>query len=169
MKKILCICMLVLVFSTGCKAKTDGNSDKQQSEQSKSEFKYEINGVALVPGESVADAIGALGEPAEYNEAASCYYEGMDKQYGYEGFEIRTYPKGDDDIIQDVCVTGSEYKTPEGIGIGSALSDVLAQYGEEYNLVGKMYKYYADDVHYKYFFVMDDVVKYFGYAVDAAN
>lgn len=169
MKKILCVCILMLVFATGCASKTDSDSGKQQSETDKSEFRYEINGVAVIPGESVADAVGSFGEPIKYNEAASCYYEGMDKQYGYDGFEIRTYPDGDDDIIQDICITGEEYKTLEGVGIGSSLADVLKQYGEGYTLVGKMYKYYVDDVRYKYFFIMDDAVKYFGYAIDAMN
>lgn len=169
MKKLLFVCMLILVCATGCASKGNNSEDTTTQGDNKTKFSYIINGVEVVPGDNAADTIKALGEPASYNEAASCYFEGMDKQYTYDGFEIRTYPSGSDDIIQDICVTGGTFETPEGIKIGSELSQVTSQYGTDYTLVGKMYKYYTDDTHYTYFFMMDDAVKYFGYAIEASN
>ncbi len=55
------------------------------------------------------------------------------------------------------------------ITVGSSLDDVLSAYGDKYTLVGKMYKYYYDEVKYTYFFIMDDAVKYFGYGIDVKN
>lgn len=49
------------------------------------------------------------------------------------------------------------------------MDDVTAAYGNDYKLTGKMYKYYQSDTGYIYFFIMNDVVKYFGYAIDASN
>jgi hypothetical protein len=93
----------------------------------------------------------------------------MDKVYTYTGYEVRTYPDGDKDIIQDICLSSKDFSTDKGITAGSSLDDVTAAYGNDYKLTGKMYKYYQSDTGYIYFFIMNDVVKYFGYAIDASN
>lgn len=168
MRKIicaLCICIVMLCL-TGC-----GGGSSSSSGNSSSGFKAVVNGsLEIEPGKSVASVIETLGEPDRYNEAASCYYDGMDKVYNYGSFEIRTYPNGDDDMVQDVCIMEAGDKAVgTDISVGSSLDDVIAAYGKDYTLVGKMYKYYYDDVRYTYFFVMDDAVKYFGYAIDVKN
>ena len=45
----------------------------------------------------------------------------------------------------------------------------LKQVCEPYELNGKMYRYDMGDNQYIYFFVMNDAVKYFGYAEDVQN
>lgn len=120
--------------------------------------------VTLVPGERFDPA--ALGETAAYMEAASCYYEGLDKVFTYEGYEVTTYPAKDGDYIQDINISADNIKTPEGIGVGSTLAQVEAAYGTDYRVSGKMYRYDVDDSKYMYFFLMNDVVKYYGYATE---
>lgn len=169
MKRILTVLCLCLVFLGGCGKNAQNGTDNSQTENGGSSFAFSIDGVAIEPGEDFAGAYAKLGEPDNYTEAASCYYDGMDKVYTYDGFEVRTYPDGDKDIIQDLCLSSDEYSTDKGITVGSSLEDVTSAYGEDYSLIGKMYKYYEDETRYIYFFVMDDAVKYFGYAIDAAN
>jgi hypothetical protein len=93
----------------------------------------------------------------------------MDKVYTYEGYEIKTYPVGDKDYVQDICMSTDDFATPEGVTIGSTLDDVVKAYGEDYELIGKMYKYYFTEDTYMYFFIMNEGVKYFGYAIEASN
>ena len=163
----LCIC-LTIVFLAGCAGKKS-NTEPSKAADENSGFSYTVNGVRLVPGDDFADAYKELGEPDNYTEAASCYFDGMDKVYTYTGYEVRTYPDGDKDIIQDICLSSKDFSTDKGITAGSSLDDVTAAYGNDYKLTGKMYKYYQSDTGYIYFFIMNDVVKYFGYAIDASN
>ena len=99
-------------------------------------------------------------------EAASCYFEGLDKVFTYDGYEITTYPKTDGDYIQDVNVSSETIKTDKGVGVGSTLEDIEAAYGKDYTVSGKMYEYYQDDTKYIYFFILNDVVQYYGYGMD---
>ena len=157
MKKFIaaaCIAMLCLV---GC-TKQDGQT---------TENAYVVSGVTLVPGINFTQIKDSLPEPVKYQEAASCYFDGLDKVFTYDTYEVRTYPvSGSEDNIQDICVTGGDVKTDKGIGIGSTLSEVLKAYGDDYTLTGKMYRYYYDGAKYVYFFILDDAVKYYGYAMD---
>lgn len=169
-KRLIAICMclcLGMAFITGCSGKKDDTQPTKEVQNNS--FSYTINDVKLVPGEDFSDAYKKLGEPDNYTEAASCYFDGMDKVYTYSGYEVRTYPDGDKDIIQDICLSTKDFATDKGITVGSALKDVTDAYGNDYKLTGKMYKYYVSEDEYVYFFIMDDAVKYFGYAVDATN
>ena len=171
MKIILCVLVILTVMLTGCKKSGSDIENPTTGTQSANEaFQYVIGDASLIPGTDFADAYAVLGEPVSYTEAASCYFDGMDKIYTYDGFEVRTYPvEGDRDFVLDVCMSSDEFKTDKGITVGSALEDIISAYGEDYELVGKMYRYYSEPGKYMYFFVMNDVVKYFGYAVDAVN
>lgn len=176
MKRYLSIFLLVIMCLAGCKANsstenttTAQNNTSSDDAETKDTAAYVVEGVSIVPGKDFADANAALGEPAQYVEAASCYFDGMDKVFTYNGFEITTYPVGDKDYVQDICMSSDEYKTEEGITIGSTLDEVIQAYGDDYELTGKMYRYFYTDNTYMYFFIMDDGVKYFGYAINPEN
>ena len=170
MRKVLVMIMMSTLLLAGCGTTTTTKDDKETTTaQDKSGFSYTVNGVTIPVGKDFSGALLKLGEPDEYNEAASCYFDGMDKQYYYDGFEIKTYPVGDKDYVQDICISKDSYSTPEGVTVGSTLDDVLKAYGDGYSQTGKMYNYYVSENEYMYFFIMNDVVKYFGYAVNATN
>lgn len=164
MKRIICALCVMIVCLTGCGG--EGSSGNK-----KDGFKAVVNGnIEIEPGKSAKGVIDALGEPDRYDEAASCYFDGMDKVFNYGSFEIRTYPDGEDDMVLDVCIMEpGDQAVGSGVAVGSSLDDVLSAYGKDYTLIGKMYKYYYDDVRYTYFFIMDDAVKYFGYGIDVKN
>ena len=166
MKKVIgALLALLLLCLTGC-----GGNTENTAVDEKNGFSYTVGNVEIVPGTDFSSALTALGEPVSYTEAASCYYDGMDKVYTYDGFEIRTYPVGEKDYVLDLCISSADYKAEGNVGVGSALSDVLAVYGEGYILSGSsMYQYYETEDAYTYFFILNDSVKYFGYAVKAEN
>ena len=161
MKKVLCVLALTMLIFTACGKSGNNSGNKGLS--------YAVGNAVIYPGEDFSEAYGILGEPDKYTEGASCYFDGMDKVFTYEGFEVRTYPVGDKDYVQDLCFSSDKYKTDKGVTVGSALEDVIEAYGEGYELNGKMYRYDMGDNQYIYFFVMNDVVKYFGYAEDVQN
>lgn len=148
--------MLMAVFTlAACGKKDDGGS-----------FGFNNGSVLLTPGEKFAADNEGMPETLEYMEAASCYFEGLDKVFTYDGYEITTYPKADGDYIQDVNVSSETIRTDKGVGVGSTLEDIEAAYGKDYTVSGKMYEYYQDDTKYIYFFILNDVVQYYGYGMD---
>ncbi|MDE7221264.1 MAG: hypothetical protein K2O45_16880 [Oscillospiraceae bacterium] len=115
--------------------------------QTKAESKYVLayQGCALPANADFAPLLAYLGDPANYFEAESCAFEGLDKTYTYDGVEIVTYPDGDVDRISSVRILTNAVSTPEGITIGSTPEDVTAAYGEEYDAIGQQYTYEDGD------------------------
>lgn len=71
-----------------------------------------------------------LGEPASYFEAASCAFDGLDKIYTYNSYEIDTYPSQDRDLVSAVILKDDSVTTAEGICIGDSLEKLLETYGD---------------------------------------
>lgn len=165
MKKFAAILIVAAVLLMGCGKETPGNKETEEDVK----VAYSINNILVVPGTEFDLIKESFGEPVKYTEAASCYFDGMDKMFTYEGFEIRTYPKDGKDYIQDLCLSSDTFKAEGNITVGSSLEEVQAVYGNEFKQTGSMYKYVKEDNKYIYFFVLNGTVKYFGYAVDASN
>ena len=144
----------VLVVS-GCAKKDNGTA-----------FGYNNGELTFTPGEKFDAQSDSLAETTAYMEAASCYYDGLDKVFTYEGYEVTTFPKEDGDYIQDINISSESIRTDKEIGVGSTLADVEEAYGKDYTISGKMYKYYQDNTKYMYFFILNDVVQYYGYGMD---
>jgi hypothetical protein len=113
---------------------TDPSSDTAGSESTAAPaefagFALTVQDVRLLPGVTVGvDTL--LGTPLETLEAPSCIHEGNDTVFLYEGLEIVTSPSDNGNYVVSATVTSETLKTEEGIGIGSALADVTAVYGE---------------------------------------
>lgn len=129
-------------------------------------FGYNNGAAWLTPGERFDAQAEGMSETLEYMEAASCYFDGLDKVFTYEGYAVTTYPKTDGDYIQNIDISSETIKTDKGIGVGSTLSEVEKAYGKDYTVSGRMYEYYQDDTKYMYFFILNDVVQYYGYGMD---
>ena len=72
----------------------------------------------------------ALGAPLDMLAAPSCAFKGEDKEFQYDGISVYTNPLGDQDVWYEAYITGGDWTTPRGIGIGASREDVLAAYGE---------------------------------------
>lgn len=71
----------------------------------------------------------ALGNANSVQQAPSCHYSGMDNIYYYSGFTIYTYLKDSQEIIYDIEVTSSSYKTTKGVKVGDSVDTVKQTYG----------------------------------------
>ncbi|MCR4588708.1 MAG: hypothetical protein K5682_09905 [Lachnospiraceae bacterium] len=89
----------------------------------------------------------ALGEPSSYFEAASCAFQGLDKIYTYDHFEVDTYPSGDQDLVSSVVLLDDLVTTSEGLYIGQTKADMEALYGTEYEDKGGSCVYTLDGMH----------------------
>lgn len=95
----------------------------------------------------MADVLEKLGDPVSYYEAASCAFQGLDKIYTYQHFEVNTYPSGEDDIISSIVLKDDLIETPEGLSIGQTKTDMENIYGTDYETKGNMCVYTKDGMH----------------------
>lgn len=93
------------------------------------EMVFELDGKAYPLKSHAAPLIAAIGQDYALTASPSCVYDGEDKQYVYEHITVYTYPLDGEDRIDEIYITGGSYKTAKGIGIGSSLADMQAQYG----------------------------------------
>lgn len=141
MKKLAAVLMMAgMLLVTGCgnnEKVIDGNVQNQGSGSIQEQNAgTKAKGYTFVSGSTTVeiDALAApivekLGEPVSYYEAASCAFEGLDKMYTYQGFELDTYPTGDKDYVSAVIFKDDSVKTPEGVGIGDTAKKVEEVYG----------------------------------------
>lgn len=73
-----------------------------------------------------------LGEELDMMAAPSCAFKGDDKEFVFDGMSIYTNPLGDMDVWMEAYITGGDWTTARGIGIGATVDDILAAYGENY-------------------------------------
>ena len=123
--------------TTGSRAEeSTGEPENSQAPEQQAEtviskgYVFVANGVTVEVDADMAPVLQALGEPASYFEAASCAFEGLDKIYTYNGFEIDTYPAQDKDLVSAVILKDDSVTTAEGICIGDSLEKLLEAYGE---------------------------------------
>lgn len=128
-------------------------SSQQEQTTAVKGYVFVTGGVTVEMDGDMAPVLAALGEPASYFEAASCAFEGLDKIYTYNGFEIDTYPARDTDLVSAVILKDDSVTTAEGICIGDSLEKLLAAYGEG-NRENGMLVYEKDDM--KLCFILQD-------------
>lgn len=125
-------------------------ADEQEDDNA---YSTNIKGYVFTFDETVvevdADAaivIEKLGEPISYFEAPSCAFEGLDKIYTYNSFEIDTYPIGDMDHISAIIFKDDSVMTTEGIGIGDSMEKLEQTYGSDFEREGGVIVYNKDEM-----------------------
>lgn len=115
--------------SAAAGAQTEAESGAQQT-ASTDGFVFTAEGTEIAMNAEAAPILEKLGKEKSYFESASCAFEGLDKEYTYNGFVLKTYPLNDVDYVSSVTLQDDTVATPEGISIGSELADVKAAYGD---------------------------------------
>lgn len=123
--------------TTGSRSEdSTGESESSQTMEQHAEtavskgYVFVASGVTVEVDADMAPVLQALGEPASYFEAASCAFEGLDKIYTYNSFEIDTYPLQDQDLVSAIILKDDSVTTAEGICIGDSLEKLQETYGD---------------------------------------
>ena len=146
MKRVIAL-MLVLaltaIFLPSCSDKND---------TSDTDFSFKSGDVVITPNSDAGPVIEALGDYVSYDESASCAFEGLDKVYKYNGFEILTYPKDSKDYIYTVTLLNDLVSTPEGVSVGMSRNKVIEVYGENYTSQGEGIYYSSENSQLQFIF-----------------
>ena len=148
---------------TGAENEKDENGDAADADAE--------DGMDMAMDMEMEDVLAKLGEPVSYFEAASCAFQGLDKVYTYNHYEIDTYPDGDDDRISSIILKDDLIATPEGLSIGMTKSDMENAYGTGYETNGNMCVYTKDGMHLSILVENDAVtsIQYNSAALDSAD
>ena len=138
--------------STGQQESAQAPEQQTQTTAAKG-YVFVAGGVTVEMDADIAPILQALGEPMSYFEAASCAFEGLDKIYTYNSFEIDTYPAQDKDLVSAVILKDDSVTTAEGICIGDSLEKLQETYGDGIQESG-MLVYEKDDM--KLCFILQD-------------
>ena len=106
--------------------------EQPETQQPSAGLVFRVNGVTIRMGEPVIPVLEALGEPLDRFEAPSCAFDGIDRIFFYRGFELFTYPVGDEDFILSVSLTDDSVTTTAGVYLGMTYEDMTAAHGEDY-------------------------------------
>lgn len=107
-------------------------------------YVFEANGVEIPMNSKMAPILEKLGESKEYFEAESCAFQGMEKTYTYDGFEIFTYEAGGVDHVASIIIMDDSISTKEGLYLYSDLKEVFDVYGDNYTNNLGLYTYELD-------------------------
>ena len=141
LKNAIIAALALTVLLSSCRADKGGGDGDTGSK----DYVFYSGEVSVAVGDSVEDALRALGEYKSYYTSPSCASEGEDVMYVYDGFRITASLCRDKSIIYIIELTNDTVSTPEGISVGDARDEVVSAYGYGYRSVGESLEYRADN------------------------
>lgn len=167
MKKILCLlAALTLTLALAACGGTEPPADPgtgASPEGSVNGFLFEADDLTVAADAFMAPILEKLGEPLRYFEAASCAFNGLDKNYIYAHYEIDTYPASDGDRVMAIYLMDDLVTTREGLRIGDSKAEMERLYGADYTVNGSECIYEKGGMSLK-IQVKNDAVTYITYA-----
>ena len=183
-KSAIFIILIMALFMVGCSGDDSGesnnnnqvvnsteddsnanDSDKESETQENSvndesdkNFAFKSKGIIIAIDDQAEGILKQLGDPMEYFEAPSCAYQGLDKTYYYNGFEVTTYTDQEVDYIASVLLVDDTVTTDKGVYIGSSVDDVVEAYGGDFEETTGQYTYSKGDSELQFIFKDDLVV-----------
>lgn len=136
-------------------AKQDTEEAAPENEKEEGVFGFLYEGVTLIPGE-IFDS-SSLKDYTEVSEVPSCAFDGNDRVYNYEAFELTAYIDGDTERIYSIYLLDPNQRTAEGLGFGDSYKNMAELYGENYEMNGTSYVYTREDTVLS-FIIQNDMV-----------
>ena len=123
-KLLICLLVATMILSfVACK------KNEEPSDEDGKVYTFTTDKTKIAIDAEAGPILEALGKWSSYDESASCAFEGLDKIYTYDGFEITTYPLNGKDYIFLIDFYADTVATEEGVRIGSTKEAVVAAYG----------------------------------------
>lgn len=104
----------------------DANTENDYSDR----YYFEYNNAVVTVDMTETEVTESLGEALSCFEASSCAFEGMERTYTYQDFQVVTYEDGDTDRISSIILTDDLVETREGVAIGDSADKLDTVYPE---------------------------------------
>jgi hypothetical protein len=140
-KKLFFGLLIVLGLSLmlmGCSTKESGDDNTGTEDNG---YVFVSNGVNIQMLAQADSVLSELGDENSYFEAESCAYQGMDKIYTYNGFELGTNEIDKKDYVTSVLFIDDSVSTPEGVTLFMTKEDMIKAYGDQYSEELGLYTY----------------------------
>ena len=134
-----------------------GNKTSQEASNTETQdiYCFEDNGKKITLGAEYSSL--NLGEEKDYYEVQSCAFNGMDKIYTFDNYEVHTYPENSTDKVLSVYFLNNQISTTEGVKIGDSMDKMVETYGDGYEQLDTQYTYTKGLTQLK-FIVENDVI-----------
>lgn len=161
-KKIIFIIIAVIVIAavlgivvmTGKDKIKDSKEDKEDI--GKTTFSIKYKDVDITPGKEFNEE--KIDEESNLSEIQSCAFDGTDKLYTYENFEITVASVNGKDTVYSVYFDDDEMATSEGVKVTDTKDKMIEKYGTEYKQeLGNKYIYANGNVELS-FIIESDII-----------
>ncbi|MBQ0026082.1 MAG: hypothetical protein KBS79_01745 [Lachnospiraceae bacterium] len=161
MKKVISVLFAVLMLmmaACGSEETPTTGAPSPTNAPTQDAYYFEYKGTKIAMNAEAAPIVAALGEPTNYFESASCVFNGLDKEYTYADFVLKTYPKDDVDYVSAIVIMSDLAETPEKICIGADVEAVKAAYGAPASETDTLLSYTKGDSEVQFITLMGKVV-----------
>lgn len=147
MKKLTALILAAVMVFALCAC--SGGGEKNNDSNTPVAYKADYGELCFASGDvkfgimdPADEVLSALGEPDSSFESNSCAYQGKDKYYYYDGFEILVNDVDGIERITGITVADDTVQTPQGVKIGMKIDEALKLMdGFEYTQSGDTYKF----------------------------
>ncbi|MDY4143164.1 MAG: hypothetical protein ACI3VM_07230 [Oscillospiraceae bacterium] len=173
MKRIIAVILAVMCAFALCACSDNGGAQKTETkteyEADYGELYYASGDVKFGIFDPADEVLSALGEPVSTFESNSCAYQGKDKFYYYDGFEVLVNDVDGTERVTGITIADDTVSNPQGVKIGMKGDEALALMdGIEYTQSGDTYKFTVGSTLFRLQVGADGTVKAAEYSV-AAN
>ena len=152
MNKFIKIFGLVLAFATvlcfvGCKEEGDYEEVGTTGSESQTNIEFIYNGKSVSIGEKWTSAKDKLGEFNSTFVAESCAYQGTDRYYYFEDFEVMTSEIDGVELLTDIFIEKENVVAVNDVCVGMSLADMAMKMGPADKTTENNYIYYGNKVN----------------------
>ncbi len=152
---IVGIGIFVVMNNNNTKTEVSNQEETVKEEPKSIEYEFTYQGKTIKVNEVMDKE--KIGPENSFYEVPSCAFEGMDKIYEYEHFEIETYMDQEKERIYSIYFTDTKQTTTEGVCVSDSYDKMVETYGNDYKKDGTQYTYTNEDTCLE-FIVENDVI-----------
>lgn len=155
MKKIISVILCIaaaLCMLSACNTDSDNKDNNDSGKTDTAVFAdFSYNGTQIKVNADASEIIKDLGVAKSIESFdAGCGDTARGYIYTYNGFEIRTDPVDDADLIDKITIINDLVSTPEGANIGMTSDEIKKIYGKPDTEIDEIIQYTANGVDLRF-------------------
>ncbi len=144
---LVIVMVAMSVFLMACDDKGIYEEIESDETQEKENFVFIYDTFQIEIGAKWENILPKLGEYSSTFIAESCAYQGTDRYYYYEGFEVMTSEIDGEEILTDIFIESTDIEAFNGLKVGMGLSDMVQVMGPVDKSTDTTYTYCGENVN----------------------